>query len=477
MSIEQIVQEPKLQSTKPTGRFLTKRANGLPQMVIIPILVMLAIVGLACGSDDSRNPLLPVGPATVQPASTSEPAPADAQSMPPTPVPSPTAEPTSTPQPTPTPEPTAAPTPAPVESPTPAAQPKAEQPKADASPNEAAMESGLPPECLIDGSLTDAKLIASCSNDAMSRLRSLKADVDFNLAAMLPVEPPPGAEPPLMKLQIAKVFPDDFSIVVTAPGGETIQIISAGGASYFNDGTADVWAKIPRDQDGTGEMLMSLNMVEQLTQDLENPAIVWNEVLRSNDGSQYIVSYQPPAEQFGMQALTMEIRLTVDARNFLQESVSLSLLDAQAMSRKVADVRYGSHDEPLTIDPPDNYVEFGADSMQPPEVGGAPEMPEVVALTKNAEGNVEVTFSKPVTLIGQVGLYVPDPSTGGWDLPYIGGSGTNTLTFDAAAPDNPPVIPGETLIDSFRFDSFESDIVDEDGQFAILGFQPWVYPE
>ena len=462
-----------MQSTKLTGRFLTKRANGLPQLIIIPILAMLAIAGLACGGDDSRNPLLPVGPATVQPASTTPAAiaPTAIPNAAPTVAPTATSVPSATPAPSLTPVPTIAPAPTTA----PEIKDAAEE---DADNSEVASNSGLPDVCLTDGSLTDSKLIATCSFTAMSLIKSVRAEVEFDLGALMPGGPPPGSEIPSINMQIDRVLPEDFRVTMAGPGGEAFEFIFVDGESYINDGTSGEWFKVPQTPDETAAMLLSLNMVEQQLSELDNQDIVWGKTEVGEDGSQYVISYRPPAEQAGLGAPPMELQLNVDARTFLQNSVSLRLVDEAGMGLRIAEFRYSDHNASITIEAPESYFEPDPALMPPDSEGSGPsEAPSVISLSKDAEGNVEVTFSEPVTLIGQVGLYVPDPSTGGWDLPYIGGSGTNTLTFDAAAPDNPPVIPGETLIDGFRFDSFESDIVDEDGQFAILDFQPWVYPE
>ncbi len=460
-----------------TANLVTAASRNSLSLALLPILAVMLVAAIACGGDtNSGNPSLPVGPATVQPAAT-EPAPTATQSPPPTATPAPTQAPTSTLQPSPTPVPADTPIPTPTESPTPAPEAKSKDSRPDAAAPTTATKSDLPPECLTDGSLTDAKLIASCSNEAMSRLQSLKIDVDFNLAAMLPGELPPGAEVPSMQLQVARVFPDDFSVVMTAPGGETLQFIIAGGATYINDGMSGVWVKIPQARSEADAMLMSLNMVEQQMQDLDNPDILWNEVLLSDDGSQYTVSYRPPAERSAMQVPPLAIKLVIDARSFLQHSVSALIIDAQGMSHEMGDVRYSAHDEPFTIEPPESYIEGDASLMPQPSSDGATAAPEVVSLSKNSEGNVEVTFSAPVTLIGQVSLHVPDPSTGGWVLPYAGGSGTDTLTFDADPPDSQSLTPGESLIVGFTFDVPESDLIDENGQPVNLNFEPWVYPE
>ena len=430
------------------------------------LLLATAIAAVACGGDaEDRNPSLPVGAATVQAAVTPDPVSAS------TPATSPTQIATSTPRPTPAPEPTASPTPTRVESSTPVPEAKVED---STSATEDAMAAELPPECLTDGYLTDPKLIASCSFEAMGRLRSVKVDVNFNLGAILLGELPPDAELPEIRMQVARVFPDEFSITMTGPDGEIMQFIFADGESYVNDVMSGGWVKIPNTPEDTAAMLLSLNMVEQQMQELDN-----QKVVLSDDGSQYIVSFQPPIEQAGMQAPPLLTQLVINTQNFLHDSVSVLIVDAEGMSNKIAEFQYSSHDEPFTIDAPESYVEADA-SMFPPGsggMGGNSEVPEVVALTKNGDSDVEVTFSEPVTLIGDVGLYVLEPSTGGWSLPYIDGSGTETLIFAAASADNPPLVPGESLIVGFTFDSPESDLLDEDGQVANPTFEEWVYPE
>ena len=62
-----------------------------------------------------------------------------------------------------------------------------------------------------------------------------------------------------------------------------------------------------------------------------------------------------------------------------------------------------------------------------------------------------MTFSEPVHVEGKVELYVLDPQTGGWGLPLLGGSGTDTLTFDADAVDGRELIVGESQIGGIAF--------------------------
>ena len=93
----------------------------------------------------------------------------------------------------------------------------------------------------------------------------------------------------------------------------------------------------------------------------------------------------------------------------------------------IVTIRYYNYDEPLVIEPPEEYQEVPDEWMDP----GTTEALTVESLARNADGEIEVMFSEPVFVQGDVGLYVLDPQTGGWELPLLGGSGTDTLTFDA----------------------------------------------
>lgn len=109
--------------------------------------------------------------------------------------------------------------------------------------------------------------------------------------------------------------------------------------------------------------------------------------------------------------------------------------------------------------------------MQP----GPPGVAGVVELRKNDEGDVEVMFDKPVQVRGTVELYVLEPSTGGWGLPLLNGSGTDTLIFDADAEGNPKLVAGESQIAEFAFPDQESRLVDSDGAGVDLNIELWTY--
>ena len=76
---------------------------------------------------------------------------------------------------------------------------------------------------------------------------------------------------------------------------------------------------------------------------------------------------------------------------------------------------------------------------------------------------------------GDVALYVLDAGTGGWELPLLGGSGTDTLTFDADADGRPSLTRGESQIAGFSFPESDADLVDAEGTGANLNFDLWTY--
>ena len=99
----------------------------------------------------------------------------------------------------------------------------------------------------------------------------------------------------------------------------------------------------------------------------------------------------------------------------------------------------------------------------------------VVDLTRNDDGDIEVMFSEPVFVEGEVTLYVLDPATGGWELPLLGGSGTDTLTFDADAEGRPSLILGESQIAGISFPDFNSNLVDSEGARVNPNIDLWTY--
>ena len=318
----------------------------------------------------------------------------------------------------------------------------------------------------------------------MENLQSVRTDVELNLAAALPVELPPDSETPSMRLQIALVYPSNFSVVMTGPQGEVIEYISLDDALYFNDGGPVGWIKFQDIPEGETEGVLSvMDLVEAQLQEIDSPDIEWKDVALTEDGFSYIVSFLKETELtetgglVGIQPPTTEVRMTVDAETFVLYSTYLLVPLPEGESRKFAEFRFSDHDEAFTIEPPDEYTDvITSDDAEPSAEVPEGELEEVV-LSKNAEGDVEVTFSKAVTVEGEIGLYVMESPGSGWTLPYIGGSGTDTLTFDAHGQDNPPLVAGESIILDFAFEDFESTIMDGSGRDVNPFFDQWVYPD
>ena len=167
----------------------------------------------------------------------------------------------------------------------------------------------------------------------------------------------------------------------------------------------------------------------------------------------------------------------VGADDFSTKEVRVGIEDPDGETRDIITISYSGYNEPYEIGPPAEYITLPDDSsMSGGSMGpGTPGAPTVVGFAKNETGDVEVTFSEPVNVDGEVELYVLDPQTGGWGLPLIGGSGTDTLIFDADAASRPALVIGESRIGGITFPTPDSEIRDLDGARPILDFDPWTY--
>ena len=457
---------------------------------IVATAVLLASVALySCGSETSE-PIQPEPAATARPAPTRAPVPTVQRVIPNTPspaeVPSPvsTSAPVQTPIPavadTPVPFPRPSATPAPTPEPTSTPEPISES--ADASVG--GMAADLPPECITGGTLTDADLIVSCANEAMKQAKSVEVNVRLDLGALFAGLAPPGAEPiPAIEMKIMRIFPDDFSAVMKVPENGEVSVILVEGAAYVNEPMSDDWIKFTEIPAEMSEMLRTADTFQELFLGPDIGPIEWNDVALSDDGSKYTLSFNPQsndsgASLFGPSDMASEVQVTLRADTFLYEALALVVQDGEGTGPKVFDIQYSRHNEPLTIEPPSEYIEAG--SMLPGDgmvVGPDPaDTPNVVGLARNDDGNVELKFGAPVTVNGDVTLYVIDPATGGWELPMLSGSGTDTLTFDAEPEGKPSLIPGESVIPGLIFASAESEVLDSDGNPVNPVFEEWVYP-
>ena len=460
------------------------------KFVVALLSLFTLVVIYACGGEDTAEPMQPQPASTARPAPTLTPAPSSPRMTPSTPSPAEVAPPVSTrvsvsaspPTPTSVPAtaPTQAPMPSPTDTPAPALEPTS-TPEPVSSGGGGVM-ADLPPECLTGGSLDDAALIIGCGDEAMKQLESVVVEAAINLGAMLGGgSPTAGDALPIIEIQMTRVMPDQASVVLNIPQGGEVKVILTGDVAYVNDPTSNGWIKLPDVPDELSEMFLIVSSFEEQIQATTDGDVEWNDIARSDDGSNYMISFTPPPDASGgsfFGPISMEFQVALDVNTFFHQSVSLVAKDTGGAGHKIVDIQYSRHNEPLTIEAPSEYIEAGA--MPPPGgmVGpGSPGPPEVVGLAKNDEGDVEVKFNEPITVNGDVTLYVIDPATGGWELPMIGGSGADTLVFDTEPEGKPSLIPGESVIPGFIFVTAESEILDLDGNFVNPVFEGWVYPE
>ena len=378
--------------------------------------------------------------------------------------PTPTAEPTSTPTVIPTPMPTAMPTSTPMPTPT-ATAPADPMPKMDG-------DIDLPMDCLPGGMLDDAATISSCNAQAMQQVKSFSFDGEFNLLALFPVEDA-GLEG-LMRISGAIALPDRFRFEVSfTPDEEMIEIngVVIGGDTYIRDPESNMWFKgDPPESD----FLAVVQMVGLLQLPRDANATL-NESIYLDDGTRgYVLAYDQTGQQSGMEGLGFpggNLIRVVGADDFLTREIRIAVAGLDDEVRDLITISYHDYNEPHGIEPPAKYITLPDDPME----SGAMGAPTVVGFARNEEGDVEVTFSEPVYVQGEVELYVLDPETGGWGLPLLGGSGTDTLTFDADAEDRPALIVGESQIGGFTFPTGDSQITDSDGVRPIMDFNPWMY--
>ncbi len=421
------------------------------------IAIALVYVGLlACGDD----------PTTTQPEA-AETAPA----VEPTSVPTtePTAEPTAMPEPTattiPTPEPTAVPTATPPPSPT-----------ATAVPEPAALlgsDIKLSQDCLPGGAVDDAATILSCAVQAIQQVESFSFEGTVDLLALFPVDGA-GAGEGAMQLSGVIVAPDKLLFTLSMEAdSEKIEInaVMVGQDAYVQDPESGQWFKgVPPDADFLG----SIQMVGMF-QIPNDPDAELGEIVELEGGTKgYTIVSEQTGPQSGMAGIGLpggNLIWIVGVDDFLTREVKVSLEGVGDEPVDFVSMSYSGYNEEFEIEPPAEYTALPDEMMQP----GPPGIAMVVELTKNDDGDVEVMFDKPVQVQGTVELYVLEPSTGGWGLPLLSGSGTDTLIFDADAEGKPQLVAGESQIAGFTFPDLESRLVDSDGTGVNLNFDVWTY--
>ena len=334
----------------------------------------------------------------------------------------------------------------------------------------------LADDCTVGGTLDDAATVIACNTQAMQQYESFSFDLTFNLLAAFPMEgAPEGAGEGLMRLSGGVLLPDKLQYTVSlGPAGQTIDIngVTIGADTYFQDPESMQWVKgTPPD-----DALLSVTPMVGLLYLATDVPTTLGEMVTLDDGTKaYVLVTEPPAEQSGgmggMDLLSAgNLTRVVGADDFLTREVRISVVGLGGEAGDVATIRYHGFGEPLSIEPPESYTEL------PPEAfsSGVQEPATVLGLARNGDGNVEVTFSKPVVVQGEIVLYVLEPSTGGWELPLLSGSGTDTLIFSAAPEGKPALMVGESQIAWIGFGS-DAQLVDENGVRANDLFDTWTY--
>ena len=416
----------------------------MKKTVFLAIAISLTSAALvACRDSDTAEPM-----ATMAPAPAAEPisAPTAAPTTAPTAVPAPTSAPTAAPTPTAAPEPTAA-----------------------AGP---AGKLAVPAECPPGGALDDFATIVVCAAHALQDAKSFSFDGEIDLLALFPVEG--GGSEGVMNLSGAIVRPDKLRFEISfAPEGQTIQVagVVIGADTYIRDPESGLWIKgTPPDAD----FLSSIQMVGMLQVPPDTPATVGEPVSLDDGTKGYVLSYDQSGQQggiagFGLPGGTLVIVIGVD--DFLTREVRIVVEGEGDVAGNLMTFRYHGYNETEDIEPPSEYITMPAGPVAPPPMAD----PMVLGLARNAEGDVEVLFSVPVFVQGQVELYVIDPATGGWGLPLLSGSGTNILVFDGDAEGRQSLIVGESEIAGFTSPTPDSQMTDAQGNRLDFTFDIWTY--
>ena len=413
-------------------------------LIVAAVLAVALFVG--CGSDSNE---------VQEPAETMEPTPESEATAAPTPEA--TAEPT--------PEPTAEPTPEPTPEST------------TDSMSETEHDTETMEDCPSGGMLTDADKISACNIEAMTGIGSFSFEADINLMAAFSSDADTGEG--AVSLSGDVVLPDSISFKLSMMAeGEAMNaaVLSVGSDTYFQEPTSGQWFKgSPPDS----ESLSMVQLVGMLYLPNE-PGAALIETIQTKDGKKaYVLASMPGGQQSGLEGFGFPgstITRVVEADDFSTKEVRVGIEGLDGGMSDIITIRYFNIDELTAIEPPSEFMEIPDEWMDSSATDtGMGDDLTVVGLAKNSDGDIEVMFSEPVTVQGEVGLYVLDLQTGGWELPLLGGSGTDTLTFDADPEGAPMLIEGESQIAGITFPSIDSEIANATGDWPILDFEPWTY--
>ena len=328
----------------------------------------------------------------------------------------------------------------------------------------------LPADC-SPGGMLDAAAVSSCSAQAVQQVESFSFDGELNLLAIFAAE---GAVESSIRISGATALPDRLRFEISlGPQGEMVEIkgVVIGGDTYIQDPDSGQWFKgSPPDS----EFLAFVQMVGLLHSPDDANAALGGSIDLEDGTRGYVLVSEQTGQGSGMGELGLpggRLTRVVGADDFLTREIRIAVEGMDNEVRDLITIVYSGYNEPHGIEPPEEYVTLPDDSME----SEAPGAPTIVGFARNEVGDVEVTFSEPVFVQGKVELYVLDPQTGGWGLPFLDGSGTDTLIFDADAEGRPPLIAGESRIGGITFPTPDSRITDADGDWPIMDFEPWTY--
>ena len=340
----------------------------------------------------------------------------------------------------------------------------------------------LSPQCVPGGALYDAAIIAACSAEAVQGIESFAFDAEFDLAAVFPVDlamgdgmDGAGMDPfgqSAMTFSGAVVLPDTLMYSISLGlGDEVLEInaITVGADNYIQEPESGVWL---HGEAPLGELMAVTSQPGLLLHPQEDGAIL-AEVTDLDGVQVYVLTYEP-ADLADPSMPGQAVTRFVGVDDYLPREVRIRLVGLGDEDRDIVTIRYHSYDDVDEIEPPANAIAMPAMPEESMEAGGEGS-PTVVGFASDESGDIQVIFSEPVYVEGTIGLFVIDPATGGWEIPFIGGSGTDTLTFDAGAEGSPPLVSGENQIGGITFPDPDSDIADADGNWPIWDFGPWTY--
>ena len=343
----------------------------------------------------------------------------------------------------------------------------------------------LSPECVPGGALDDAATISACSAEAVQGIGSFAFDAEFDLAAVFPVDlamddgmDGGGMDPfgqSAMTFSGAVILPDSLKFSISLGlGDEALEIngITIGADNYMQDPESGVWlhGDVP-----LGELMAVTSQPGLMLNPQEDGAML-TEVTALDGVQVYVLTYEPAEAAATDDAFMPGQAVTriVGVDDFLPREVRISLVGLGDADRDIVTIKYHSYNTVDEIEPPANAIPIPAIPEDSKGAGGEGS-PTVLGFATNESGDIEVLFSEPVYVEGTVGLYVIDPATGGWDLPLLGGSGTDTLTFAANVEGSPPLVVGESQIGGITLPDADSEIADSDGNRPIFNSEPWTY--